>query len=226
MPISFFICLDFMSLVGVIGILRFKQLSTPLRYIEGHIIYSVVSGWTEHVLGSYYHVNNLWLIHFNTLINLTLLLAALYCWRFSKWNGILLRWSLYSYIVIWIVGKFSFEPLSGLDVYSNTFAQLIQIIFSVWLMMTVLKDTRIVWKNDSRFWVASGVIIYVTSTFLLFGFFNVLLTWSPQMLKVIWHINWYAIILTFGFFLRSFFCKPERTSQDLVVGATDDLLVQ
>jgi hypothetical protein len=219
MPISLFICLYFVSFVGVVGLLRFRQLSRPLRYIEGYIIYSVASGWIEYVLGVY-HIHNLWLFHFNTLINFTLLLTAFYDWQNSIWNKTLIQLSLGFYLVIWIIGKFSFEPFSGLDIYSNTFAQVIQILFSASLMMTVLKDTQTVWKNDSRFWVASGLLIYVTSTFLVFGFFNVLLTMSPQVLKIIWHINWYAIIISFIFFLRAFFCKPVQISQVLMPEAT------
>jgi hypothetical protein len=216
MPISFFVSMYFISFVSVVGIIRYKYLGTSLRYIEWYVISSTVSGWIEHVLGSYYHIHTLWLFHFNTFIDLLLVLIALYYWRTDERNGKFIRWSFYFYMVIWITGMFTFEPLTMSDDYSGSIAQLIQLSFSIWLLMVVLKDDKIIWSEDPRFWVSSGVIIYVAFTFLLFGLFDVMLSRSFDILRAILHINWYAVVISNAFILRAFFCKPASTSKNLI----------
>jgi hypothetical protein len=96
------------------------------------------------------------------------------------------------------------------DDYSGSIAQLIQIGFCMWLLMAVMNDENTNWKNDPRFWVASGMILYGVSTFFLFGLFNMLLSKSPQMLRLILYLNWWSIILAYIFYLRAFFCKPAN----------------
>jgi hypothetical protein len=216
MPISFFICLYFINLVGVIGIVRYKHLITPLRYIEWYIIYNVVSGWIEHILGSYYQIHNLWLFHFNSFIELLILLLALYSWRTSERNGDFIRWSFYFYAMIWFAGKFTFEPFNMSPHYTAIIDRCIQIGFSAWLLIAVLQENAIPWEKDPRIWIASGIILYSTSTLFLFGLFDVMLVQSPDILRIIWHFNWYAIIITYGLFLRGLFCKPLLTFKDMV----------
>jgi len=208
MPLTFYLCLYFITLVSVIGIVKYKHLSNSLRFIEWYVVSSVISAWIEHVLGSYYHIHTLWLFHFNTFIELLLVLFALYHWRSSELNGKLLKWSFYVYAIVWIVGMFTFEPLTMSDDYSGSISQLIQLGFSIWLLFTVLEDDSVIWKNDPRFWVASGIILYCASTFFLFSLFDVLLSKSSQMLRTLTYLNWWFIILTYIFYLRAFLCKP------------------
>jgi hypothetical protein len=74
--------------------------------------------------------------------------------------------------------------------------------------MAVLNDAGSDRKNDPRFWVASGTILYNVLTLFLFRSFDLLLIQSPGLLKILWHINWYAMIVAYLFYLRAFFCKP------------------
>jgi hypothetical protein len=208
MPVTFYICLYSMTLVGIIGVLRYNHLNTPMRFIAWNVVCATISGWTEHILGSHYQIHTLWLFHLNTFIELVLVLFAFYHWRTGTRHGKLLQWSFYVYAIIWLVGMFTFEPLTMSDDYSGSIAQVIQLGFSIWLLIAILKDDTVVWTNDPRFWVTSGIIIYVAFTFLLFGLFDVMLSKSSSMLRVILHINWYAIIISYVFFLRAFFCNP------------------
>ena len=52
---------------------------------------------------------------------------------------------------VWLVGKFTFEPITAFDTYSSVISQLMQIGFGAWLLLIVVRDNEISWKNDVRF---------------------------------------------------------------------------
>jgi hypothetical protein len=129
-------------------------------------------------------------------------------WRTSKYNGLFIWTAYIIYFIIWIVGKFTFEPFTYSDVYSGTISQIFQIGFGVWLLLAILKDNSNVWKDDPRFWIVSGIVFYTTAAFFLFGMFNVLLTLPRNIMFVIWIANMLFIVIQYVFFLRAFLCKP------------------
>jgi hypothetical protein len=201
------LCLGSISIIGLIGLFRFRKLSPALKFIEWFILSSLVSGWFENYLAAH-NIRNLWLFHFNMMLELGLLLMAFYHWRINTLQGKIIRWSFGFYLLCWIVGVFTFEPLSQSDKYTSILAKLIQIGMSIWLMLNIVKDTSVHWKYDSRIWVASGLLIYNSSTLLYFGLFGVLLMQYRELLIILIYINWYAIIISYIFFLRAFFCQP------------------
>jgi hypothetical protein len=198
------------SIIGLIGLIRFRQLSPALRFIEYFILSSVFSGWIENYLARH-GIRNLWLFHFNSVIELSLLILAFYRWRTSHWFGKIIVWSFVFYLFCWILGKFTIEPLTGSDKYTSVISKLIQAGLGVSLLFDVLDDSVTLWKNDPRFWVASGIVFYASTSLFLFGLFGVMLEQSRTLLKYLWNINLYAIIISYSFYLRAFFCKPVST---------------
>jgi hypothetical protein len=211
MPAVLYFSLITGNVVGLIAILRYKKLSTPLRYLGWYIVFIGVAEWLEFFL-AYHRIHNLWLFHFTTPIELFILSGVFYHWRKNKRDKSVILLLLTIYMIVWIVGLFSFEPLEQSNNYTMILCNLLEIVFAVILLMGFLNENQSVWHHDARFWVATGVVMYAAATMFLFGLFNVLLASSLSTLRMWSYFNWMISIVTYLFFLRAFFCKPEPVS--------------
>lgn len=192
------------SIVGFIGIYKYRKLSTELRYLEWYILFCTLMECTESFL-AHHHQHNLWLLHINDPIELILLALILYGWRTNRKFGIYLWYSFAVYLVVYIVGLFSFEPLNEATTYTSDLSQAIQIMFGAWLLITVLTDDKRKWKDDARFWTVGCIVLYAAATFVLFGSFNIMLKTLPAQVMInLWVINLIFIIISHLFFLRAF----------------------
>jgi hypothetical protein len=185
-------------------------MTVPLRILEGYILSSIVLDCVKDVM-QYYNIRTLWLSQCYNLVELLLFIIIFYQWRSSKRNGMLVLSSYILYITVWIMAKFTFEPLTYSDNYTYTFSQIIQIGFGGWLMLGILQEKIINWKTDPRIWILSGIVLYAAATLFLFGMFNVMLTLPRQMMLLIWFANLIFLIIQYCFFLCAFLCNPVKS---------------
>jgi len=197
----------FVGVVGFIGLRRYKQLTLPLRFLEWYIIFSLI---IDIVIDIMIHkkIHTYWIGQCFDVVELLLFSGIFYTWRTSKRNGFLIWIGFVAYLLIWIVGIFTFEPLTGWENYSGSITQLLQIGFGGWILLGILKETNIVLKKDIRFWVLSGIVLYASATFFFFGLFTPMLVSNRKLLRAIWPLNDAFIIMQYIFFLRAFLCKP------------------
>jgi hypothetical protein len=111
------------------------------------------------------------------------------------------------FAILWIVSKFSFEPFSLADDWTATISKVLQIAFSGYLLVDVVKESEIAWTNDPRFWVAAGTIIYSAGSLFLFALFNKMLQISTERFMIIWPLNWVFMIISYLLYTRGFLCK-------------------
>jgi len=114
---------------------------------------------------------------------------------------------LAGFAVLWIVSKFSFEPFSLADDGTATISKILQIAFSVYLLIEIVKESELVWTDDSRLWVVVSLIIYAAGTLFWFAFYNKMLQASPDRLIEVYSLNWTLMIISNLLFLRAFLCK-------------------
>ena len=205
----------FASIVGIIGLKKYKQFTLPLRFLEWYIIGSMIEYCVLDVM-VYKKIHTYLIWQSFAVFELFLFSCVFYIWRTSRRNGFLIWAGFVIYLLIWVVGKFSFEPFTGVDNYSESITQLIQIGFGGWILLGILKEPDIVLKEDARFWVLSGIVLYAVSTFFLFGLFTPMLISNRKLLKAIWPLNDAFLVMQFVFFLRAFLCKPELISMNLI----------
>ncbi len=204
----------FVCVIGFIGFKKYKQLILPLKILEWYIISSIITDFLLDIM--IYKIVHTYLIgQCFAVIELLFFSCIFYLWRTSKRNGFLVWAGFVAYLLIWIIGKFTFEPITGWDNYSEPIAQLIQIGFGGWILLRIVKETNIVLKKDIRFWVLSGIVLYATATFFLFGFFTPMLISNRKLLKAIWPFNDLFIVIQYFFFLRAFLCKPAPAGNTL-----------
>jgi hypothetical protein len=83
----------------------------------------------------------------------------------------------------------------------------LQIAFSGYLLVDIVKDSDIIWTNDPRFWVVTGTIIYSAASLFLFALFTRMLQISTERFLIIWPLNWIFLIISYLLYARGFLCK-------------------
>jgi len=197
----------FVSIVGFIGIIKFKQLLLTARILEWYIISSIIVDIIVDVM-IYKTIHTYAIATFFNVLELFLFVRIFYLSRTSKLNGTLLWVGFFLFLLVWTIGKFTFEPLTGWDKYTGSLTQIIQIGFGGWILLGLLKETNFILKEDVRFWILSGIVLYAAATFLFFGFFTEMLITDRLILRTIFRLNDVFIVIQYIFFLRAFLCKP------------------
>jgi hypothetical protein len=206
LPLLFYIFLLVQYGVVLLGGFRYRSLPHPLRILEWFLVVTLGVVVMEFML-ALFHVHNLWLSHFYTLIELMFIVLLYSLWIKQKRTRSVLLVSFLVFVVFWIVSKFTFEPFSINDGWMGTFSKVLQITFSALLLVEIVKENEIAWMNDMRLWVVTGIVVYASGTFFLFALFNRMLQISPDRLRLIWSLNWILMIISNLLFARGFLCK-------------------
>jgi hypothetical protein len=211
----------FTVVVGLVGLRKWKQLPTPLRILDLYILITVYFEVARGVM-AFSNIRNLWINHWFTIIELFLFSCIYYSWRPSKRYGLLLWLAFPAYLIVWIIGKFTFEPFYYLDVYSGAVSQIIQMVFGGWLLYEISKESSFEWNKDYRFLVVSGIALYAAAVFILDTSYNIMLTLPRSLMRMILISNLLFIVMKYIFFLRGFLCKtrvPSRVISETAIMA-------
>jgi hypothetical protein len=217
MPLSYLI-LDCFSMavglgVGIYGLLRYRICKISIKLLVWYVIIWFAADIVEFTM-SRYHIHNLWVAHCDNIIEVTLFVAIVFNWRMSKIMGAVLLVSFISFTLLWMVSKFTFEPMSAGDDITFSFSRLLMICFALYLLFIVLHEQSIDLKKDSRFWVAAGFIVHSVGTLLLFSSFNYLISNFPNVLVTLYPLNWIFAIIAHLFFARGIWCQvPQGFSE-------------
>ncbi len=140
----------FVCVVGFIGLRRYKQLTLPLRILEWYIICSLI---VDIVIDVMVHkkIHTYLMGQSFAVIELLLFSCIFYLWRTSKRNGFLIWAGFAVYLLIWIIGKFTFESFTGWDNYTEPIAQLIQIGFGGWILLRIYKRDKYCFEKRYSF---------------------------------------------------------------------------
>jgi len=208
-PILSYIMLAVESAVAVLVIFRWKHTTIHQRPIILLLIATPAIAITELWMG-FNGIRNLWVAHIATLLEYVLILSTYYIWEPKTINKrILLIWII-SFIVLWVISKFTFETFYFLDIYTSIIAKIIEIITSALVLFNVLEDPDAIVKTDARVWISSGIIIYESGTLFLFALFNIMLDTSPELIKTLWPINWILSIVFTLLLARGVWCRATQ----------------
>lgn len=196
------------GIVGGIGVYRYKKLSKPLQYLVWLLIFWFMMSIIEFLVDQLLHIHNIWLLHYVTLIETIITLWIFYQWRTSKINGLIFIFSTIGFLLIWIIGKFTFETMSYGDNVTSSISYIMILSFIIYLLLHMIREENVSLSNDARFWVACGFCIYFSGTFFLFSLFNFMLSLPRETMQKIFVLNWLFSIISDILFARAFFCKP------------------
>jgi uncharacterized membrane protein len=104
------------------------------------------------------------------------------------------------FFIVWLIGKFTFEPLDQMNDVTVVFSQFVQVGCSVVLLLGLLREDGLIWEHDARFWTASGILFYAVGTLFIFGLFNYILNNSLENLKKVLLVNLFFQVVTYVLF--------------------------
>jgi len=161
----------FSSIIPLIaGIVVYRCLTKPLKIL---LILFVVGAVVE-LIGYYFLIKqtqSVWVFHVYTLLEFSLLVLVFSYWqkgRIRKW----LRFSIGVFFLMWLAAKFSIEGVDEWDSYTGTFEGVFLIAVSAGTFFNLIGENLESLLYDSRFWVASAVLIYFSGTLLTFALSN------------------------------------------------------
>lgn len=206
LPILFYFSLLVEIVTALVGGFRYRNLPCPLRILEWLIIISLLEVGLQWTMASY-NIRNLWTSHFYTLIEIVFVVLMYSSWMKKRQNRFMLSLCLSAFVVFWIISKFTYEPLSLLDGWTAAISKVLQITFSAYMLVDIVKESDIVWTSDSRFWVGAGIIIYSAGSLFFSALYNMMLQDSPDRLKLVYSMNWVLIIVSNLLYVRGFLCR-------------------
>ncbi len=174
-------------------------------------IYFIGNFATESItlLMAMHNITNLWVLHLFNLFELTVPLAFFYVneknetWR----RAYVVVWVLY--IIVWVLSKFTIEPLTSQAQYTHTLSSAILAITAVRVLVTMIKEERSIIYQDYRFWSTVGILLDFSATVILFGSLNALGRLKPMDAASVWRYEWLLSILTNLVFAAAFVWKPR-----------------
>lgn len=198
-----------------LGVVRYRRLSTPIRYLVGVLVFWFVMTVAEQAVPLIFRIHSLWLSHITTLVELAFFVRMFFYWRTGKRFGIALISSFIAFTIVWSIAKFTFEPLEQGDDITVSISSIIILFFSIVLLIHMFKNELFNWKIDARFWVAAGFLSYSAGAFLFFSSYSYMLNSSVDMLKLLFNINWIMITLVNLIFMRALFCTSDVSTEKL-----------
>ena len=181
------------AVIAVWAPFRWKQSTKAQQFLIIYVIEIFIIEFVE-VLLTYFHRHNLWLIIF-------------YYLKINEREKSFLLFTGVSFIIFWLISKFTFEPLSTFNSYTSVVARLFQISISVSVFFDILKDPNVRLKNDPRIWIASGIMIYSTGSLILCILFLEIAKLPLEVFKTIWQINLFLNIVSEFLYARGIWCR-------------------
>ena len=205
-PGLFYFSLLIVIVTALVGGVRYRNLPRPLKILEWLIIISTVVVVGQLTL-AFIKIHNLWMSHFYTLIEIVFVVFMYSSWMKKPQNRFMLSLCLLAFVLFWIVSKFTFESFAYRDGWTATISMILQIIISTFILVDVVRENDIIWTDDPRFWIATGIILYAAGSLFWFAFFNKMLQISPERFKQVYNLNWILSILSNLLYARGFLCK-------------------
>lgn len=147
-----------------------------------------------------YHINNLWLLHYYTVFEFSLI-----AWFF----GIILEGFIQPKLIL-IVGigfgiasmlnSIYLQPLNEFNTYARSLEGVLVILMALaWYFRTLseMKVKRL--QDEPLFWVNTALLLYFSGSVLLFAFSNFLLSLNRSLNLYIWAFHGIFSALLYSF---------------------------
>jgi hypothetical protein len=151
----------------MVGIGRYRKLSPEMRIFFFFILTAAIFEGAMHMLSAQ-HTPNHWLINIYCLVEFAFLAFILRYWLGEK-----MRSSTYVFIILGLVllGIYSLVQyeFQYLNKYNLTMERIILLLLSGYFLIHLAITTEVTPLRNPRFWAASGIFIYFTSTIVIFS---------------------------------------------------------
>ncbi len=176
------------------GLVWLKRLPRGMRLFFVFVVVNALSEYITFAMGRL-HLNNLGVLHVDHLLECVLLSLVLLAWQDRPWARLTLKAGIIVFTAVWIVAQFSVEPLNEPDLYTHTLECLFLIFMTVATLLQVARTSSVRLIRSERLWITTGLLVYFAGDFLLYLFWNEIVSLGPVKAAGFWTINWSVNIL-------------------------------
>ena len=191
-----------------IGMVRFKKLSNTQRLLFWLILATVITETVSEVLWRK-EMNNFPVFHFYAIIEFSLIFTIYYRALYPSFSNKFLYWTLGGFLGFAIFNALFLQSLFTANSNVTTLSSVILVVLSLLYFYKTLKDSKLIHLEKSiMFWVSTGVLIYFSSSLVLFTFGNLLVSESISDTMSIWVVHvcfniFYYSLLSIALWVRS-----------------------
>ena len=207
-PLLGYIYFGFSFVPVVVGLFRYRKMSTPMRLMTALCALAVVNVVTSLILGRM-KINNQLIANVYVLLELIIFTSVYYLSTVAGRFKRALLGSASLFVFIWLVDVTFFDPLMEMNSTIAAISRLFLIAQSFMMITVVSRDSAGQLSKRAVFWIASGVILYSTGTFLVAALESRLLNVNVSFFVIAWHINWSLLIVANLFYTKGMLCEYQ-----------------
>jgi len=151
------------------------------------------------------------LIHVYYLVEYLFIMSIISVWHESRRMKRLFFALMLLYLLFWVIAKVTFEPLSGLFVFTATTSQVILTFCAESTLIVVIGNRIQPIINHNRFWVLLSFVIYYAGTLLIIASRGIFLHYPVETFFIVASIDWSLKIIFNILFTIGFLCPQTRT---------------
>ena len=189
------------------GISQWKNSGHSMRLLTILLVTGMINNFAMIWLAKL-HINNLFLMHFHTLVSYCLL-ALLFAFWFRKKTAFVIRLSiplfLITYMIFLILG---IEDLSHPNKYSSVIESALTTLFFIGVLANILRTraTAVIYHNH-RFWATIGIFIIYAGPVMLYAAIR------DQITLKLWAVHNLQMTIGYLILLKAYFCIRREASK-------------
>ncbi len=163
----------------IIGLVLFRRLNTGMKFLL--LLFGI--GLLIEALGYYFYFftkygSNIWLFHFYTLIEYSLLIYVFSHWQKNMKLERIFLLGIPGFAVLCIGAKFFFEDFNQPDNYTASLECLLLVGGSFRTLYVVNKEQVKTIFQEPRLWISAAVLIYFSANLVTFVLGNIIVNWG------------------------------------------------
>lgn len=182
------------------------------RLLIAYLVCTVIIKGVSNLLADHF-VNNMFLYHFYSLLELCLLLPMVKIYSRIAWKPVV--WTIALFAIFCVVDVLIWESLNQFNSNSASIAALLVTGYCLLYFLKLIKDDRVMnFQIQPSFWIVSGFLFYSIASILVLGSYKYTNWFSDSDSHVIWRIEQTANIIKFVLIATGVLCSYRLTSRD------------
>ncbi len=187
------------------GFILWCKLARSMRLLTFLLLFGLLNSLAL-VFLALQNTNNMFLLHFYTLISY-LFVALIFSYWLNHFPALIIRWSILAFFTLYLIMVFlGYEDLTLPNEFSRSVRSILIAIITLYTLYFNLKDhSDFPVYRDERFWISIGVFITYSGTALVYAAIPVYITYP------LWLIHCVLVIIGNIAYFTGYLCLRRLT---------------
>ena len=188
-----------------IGFLRRKSLDEGLNWFCWLLFFDLAVSGGQLIL-NFYKIKNLWLSHLFVLVQFSFVIGICAKWVETAVVRKLFLISIALFSALWIISRFTFEPITVPTTYVTPIAKAILVAISLYMISSIAQSSEQLSK-EPRYWIVSGIVISSAGSLLFYAFRGIIDKFGRDELLIAYSVHWAIDIVANIIYSIGFLCR-------------------